>query len=323
MLLLAEPEIRQIVRLDAKSLAAIEAAFVRLSRGEVTVPAPMDYYFPERRGEVHIKSAHVQGMKNYALKIASGFYENSRLGLQNSSGMVIVLSAETGYPQALLMDNGYLTDVRTAMAGAIAAKYLAKQRVATVGIIGVGIQARFQLEALRTVRKFERVLVYGRKQEAVKAYCTEMMAACGVPVSPAVSVSELVRLSDLVVTTTPSREPLVMAEDVHPGLHITAMGADLAGKQELQPQVLARADRIACDLESQCRRVGELQHAAGVAHVAELGQIISGAEPGRQNDNEITVCDLTGIGVQDAAIANLAHEDAVAQNIGQTLTSAH
>ena len=324
---LTEPEIRSCVGLDKRAIEVIEEAFLRLSRGEATVPPPMEFYVPEHDGEVHIKSALVKGMSSYALKIASGFYKNSALGLQNSSGIVIVSSAETGYPQALLLDNGYLTDVRTAIAGAIAAKYLAKKKVETVGVVGVGIQARFQLEALALVRDFGKVLVYGRNAEAASKYCDEMSRKLGREVRPTASVADLVRRSDLVVTTTPAKEPLIRESDLHPGLHITAMGADLPGKQELDPNVLKRADRLVCDRKAHAMKSGELQHGFAAkllteqSEIIELGEIIGGSKPGRRNDEEITVCDLTGVGVQDTAIGLLAYEECTLQGLGTPIGS--
>jgi ectoine utilization protein EutC len=319
---LTEQEIRSCVGMDAAAIKVIEEAFVRLSRGETTVPPPMEFYVPEKQGEVHIKSALVKGMSSYALKIASGFYGNSAFGLQNSSGIVIISSAETGYPQALLLDNGYLTDVRTAIAGAIGAKYLAKKGVQTVGIIGVGVQARFQLAALAVVRDLKRVLVYGRKPESTKSYCEEMATKLGIPVTPAASIPELMRACDIVVTTTPSKEPLIFESDLHAGLHITAMGSDLPGKQELDAKVLSRVDRLVCDRKENAMRSGELQHgvAAGTVDdksvIVEIGEIISGDKPGRMNDHEITVCDLTGIGVQDTAIGLLAYQECTRRGLG-------
>jgi ornithine cyclodeaminase len=238
---------------------------------------------------------------------------------------VVVLSAETGFPQALLLDNGYLTDVRTALAGAIAAKYLAKKNAETVGIVGAGVQARFQLQALSLVRKLGRVLVYGRNPEAAQKYADEMSATMKVEVKPASAISDLVWRSDIVVTTTPSREPLIKASDLHPGVHITAMGSDLPGKQELDPAVLARADILVCDQIAQCAKAGELQHALASKIVektkaVEIGEVIAGAKLGRQNDNQITVCDLTGIGVQDTAIAMLAYDQARARGLGAELS---
>jgi ornithine cyclodeaminase len=319
---LTENEIRSCVGIDDAALRAIEEAFVRLSRGEATVPPPMEFYVPEKQGEVHIKSALVQGMSSYALKIASGFYGNAAIGLQNSSGIVIVSSAETGYPQALLLDNGYLTDVRTAIAGAIAAKYLANEDVETVGIVGVGIQARFQLEALALVRSFKRVLAFGRKAAAAEAYCREMSTKLNIPVKVAPSIRELVRAADVVVTTTPAKAPLILADDLHPGLHITAMGSDLPGKQELDPGILVRADRLVCDRKSHAIKSGELQHgfACGLlseaSDIAELGEIIAGIRPGRRSERDVTVCDLTGIGVQDTAIGLLAYQECWRKGLG-------
>lgn len=308
--------------MNAKALVAVEDAFTRLAHGDAIVPAPMGIEVPERGGEIHVKTAYVRGLDGFAVKIASGFSTNAALGLPNASGMMILCSAETGHPQALLLDNGYLTDLRTGIAGAIAAKYLARDNIAAVGVVGTGIQARFQLQALRLVRQLRRVLVYGRTPEAVRKYAAEMSAELGVRVTPAQSISELVRDSEVVITTTPSRAPLVMAEDLHEGLHITAVGSDGPGKQELDPRVLARADRLACDLKSQCFRLGELQHGlkAGTitaeSEIIELGELTGGSKRGRKHDGEITVCDLTGVGVQDTAIAALAYREACERGLG-------
>jgi ectoine utilization protein EutC len=325
VLLLDEQQIRQCVQLDRRALEAIEKAFVSLSRGEAVVPSPLEFHLAERNGEVHVKSAYLRGLPSYVLKIASGFYGNAARGLPTSSGLVVVLSTETGFPQALLLDNGYLTDVRTALAGAIAAKYLARKNVEAIGIVGAGIQARFQLQALALVRKFRNVLVYARSAAAARKYADEMSAAVKVEVKSSSSISDLVQRSEIVVTTTPAREPLVSANDLHPGLHITAMGSDLPGKQELEPAVLARADILACDLIAQCVKAGELQHALAAKAVdkgkaVELGEVIAGTKPGRQNDNQITVCDLTGIGVQDTAIGMFAYEQARARGLGTELS---
>jgi ornithine cyclodeaminase len=177
-----------------------------------------------------------------------------------------------------------------------------------------------QLEALKLVREFRRALVYSRRPEAALGYARDV-SRLGIEVVPAGSLSELVRESDVVITATPAREALVRAEDVHPGLHVTAMGSDGPGKQELDPGVLGRADRIVCDSKDQCRRLGELQHArlGDDARVFELGQVAAGIAPGRESDREITVCDLTGLGVQDTAIANFVYERAIARGLGTTV----
>jgi len=324
-LLLNETEIRSLVKLDVEALAAVEEGFRRLARGEAILPTPIGIDVPDRRAEIHVKSAYVRGLGGFAVKVASGFYGNPKRGLPVSSGLMLVLSAETGRPLALLLDNAYLTEVRTALAGAIAAKHLAKREIATVGVVGAGMQARMQVEALKLVRSLRRVLVYGRRPEAVSSYVEDVSKRVGVEVTPVRSIAELVRESDVIVTATPAREPLVLAEDVHPGLHITAMGSDGPGKQELDPRVLARADRIVCDSKKQCQNLGELQHAAaaGIAlkdsAIVELGAIAAGMEPGRGGEGEVTVCDLTGVGVQDTAIATFAYERASSKKMGTSV----
>jgi ornithine cyclodeaminase/alanine dehydrogenase-like protein (mu-crystallin family) len=189
--------------------------------------------------------------------------------------------------------------------------------VRTVGVIGTGTQARLQPQALRLVRDFERVLVHGRTAAKVERCVADLSDALGVPVEAVTSAESLVRSSDVVITATAARAPLVRADWLRPGMHITALGSDGEGKQELEPAVLMRADRLVCDLKAQCFRIGELQHAvaAGLIDAAsdavtELGTLTAGLAPGRTRDDEITVCDLTGVGVQDTMIALLAWERA-------------
>ena len=309
VLVLTESELRACVGFDAESLRAIEDAFTWLSQGRVEMPPVMHMEVAEHRGDVDIKSACVRGIDHIAVKVASGFFDNPRRGLPSGGAMVVVLSAKTGFCEAVMLDNAYLTDLRTGLAGAVAARCLAPETVRTVGVLGAGAQARYQIRALRLVRDFERVLVSARDAGRTAAYAAEMSESLGLPVEPA-TPEALVRESDLVITTTPARSPIVDAAWLHPGLHITAMGADLPGKQELDPEVLRRANRVVCDRREQCIAMGELQHAAelleGVNAAVELGELTSGRAPGRQSAEEITICDLTGTGVQDTAIASLA-----------------
>jgi ectoine utilization protein EutC len=320
--ILTESEIRQCVALDGEAIAAVEEAFVALAAGRAVTPPIMRIDIAAHHGEVDVKSAYVEGLDSFAIKVASGFFDNPKRGLPSGSGLMLVWSATIGFPQAALFDNGYLTHVRTGAAGAIAAKYLARQRIETVGVIGSGAQARYQLLALREVRAFSRVLAYSPNPDHLNRYTVEMSEALGLPVEAAAGPEAVVRGCDLLVTTTPSAEPIVRAEWLHPGLHITAMGSDSEHKQELEPGVLAAADRRVCDLKSQCFRLGEHHHAleAGLlspdSAVDELGEIAAGRKPGRVSDSEITVCDLTGVGIQDTAIALLAYQKATARGLG-------
>ncbi len=325
--IVTEEELRRCVEMDNESLKAVEESFVSLSKGEATVPPIMMIPVPERTGEVDVKSAYIHGLDSFAIKIASGFYENLQLGLPSSCGLMVIVSAETGFVQAILLDNGYLTDVRTGLAGAIAAKYLAKDSIETAGVIGSGAQARYQMRALKLVRDYRRLLVYGIVPEEVDRYISEISSTLSVDVLKARSAEEVVRNSDVVVTTTPARTPFLRPEWLHPGLHITAMGTDGEDKQELFPEVLARADRLACDSKSQCLRLGELHHGieAGVisedSPLTEVGEIIAGNQPGRETDEQIMVCDLTGVGVQDTAIALLAYKKATDRGLGASVES--
>ena len=322
---LSEPELRQVVTIDRDALAAIEDAFTRLARREADVPPILGLFVPERHGEIDVKAAFIHGLPSLAVKIASGFFDNGRWGLPSGSGLMVVLSTATGYPQAVLLDNGYLTDVRTALAGAAAAKYLAPERIRTVGVIGAGTQGRCQVRALQLVRSFDRVLVFDTSRQAVDSYLAEMPEVLAgsreVRVEPA-DPETLVRESDVVITCTPSHEPVVRAGWLHPGMHITAMGADVPEKHELESECLRRADRLACDLKAQCFARGEFHHAvaesalpADVA-VTELGDLTSGRAPGRQRTGDISICALTGVGVQDTAIALLAFERASRAGLG-------
>jgi ornithine cyclodeaminase len=256
---------------------------------------------------------------SFAIKISPGFFDNPRLGLPSVNGLMLLFSATTGLVEAVLLDNGYLTNVRTAAAGAVAAKWLSRSDARIAGVIGAGVQARLQLEALTLVRDLERALVWARDPARAQAFAET--AELGVEITVAPSIEDLVRHSDIVVTTTPATTPLIEADWLQPGQHVTAMGSDAEHKNELAPEVLVRA-RYVCDRQSQCAVLGELHHAVEArvvpsdARFAELGQVIAGQAAGRISDREITVCDLTGTGAQDTAIATLAFQRARARGAG-------
>ncbi len=320
--ILSESELRECVGMNEDSFAAVAEGFSRLAQGKATVPPILRVDVPENRGEVDVKTAYVHGLDSFAIKVAAGFFNNRELGLPTGSGLMMLISAKTGFPEAVLLDNGYLTDVRTGIAGAIAAQHLAREDIEVAGVIGAGMQARYQMRGLKLVRDFKRLLIYSIIPEEVKQYVKDMSKELGVEVVVATDYEEVVTQSDAVVTTTPANDPYLRAEWLHPGLHITCMGSDSEHKQELHADVFGRVDRIVCDRKSQCFRLGELHHAleAGViteeSEITELGEITSGVKPGRKSVEEITVCDLTGVGVQDTAIARLAYLRALEKELG-------
>ncbi len=319
-----EQEIRNLITYS-EAIAAMEKAFVAYSAGKAMVPPVVHLDVPENEGEVHIKAAYVLGTPSYTVKIASGFYKNKERGLPLSGGMMLVFDSQTGYPLAFLLDNGYLTDFRTAAAGAVASKYLAPQEVQQVAVIGAGMQGRMQVQALSFVRKFKRVKVYDHRTTNIVRYLEDMRGKVEADISAAGTVRDAVRGSQIVIAATPSREALIDSAWIQAGTHITALGSDGPHKQELDPHILANANRVIADSIEQCVKLGEIHHAIKLELLkredidGELGQVISGAISGRQSADEITVCDLTGVGVQDAFIAALAFEKANASNAGQVL----
>ncbi|MFC0271495.1 cyclodeaminase [Metabacillus herbersteinensis] len=322
MLIFTEQELKQYVQLNLEAITIIEEGFSKLANNEVEMPPIMRVDVHDQNGEVDVKTAYVKGKDMFAIKVSSGFFNNYKLGLPSGNGLMMLISTQTGIPQALLLDNGYLTEVRTAAAGAIAANYLSRENISTVGVIGAGSQARFQVRALKLVRDFKKILVYARSTDRSKKYAEDMAAEIGIEVHVVDSAEQVVRNSDLVITTTPANEPIIKAEWLHPGLHITAMGSDAEHKQELEAEVLARADKLVCDTKAQCARLGELHHAleSGVVTneslIIELGQLTSKELNGRENEEQITVCDLTGTGVQDTSIALFAYNEMVKRDLG-------
>ncbi|EPX82169.1 cyclodeaminase [Salipiger mucosus] len=305
--IVTEAQLREVVSLDLETVDVIEAAFRALAGGGVVMPPILSMAIEEAHGEVDVKTAYVPGFDGFAIKVSPGFFDNPKIGLPSLNGLMILFSATTGLVETVFLDNGYLTDIRTAAAGAVAARHLAPSDVAVAGVIGTGLQARLQMQAAHLVRPFDRCLVWGRDPARAASCAADIAAATGAQAEVMTCPASLCEQSQLVVTTTPATEPILTAEMLHGGLHVTAMGSDQGGKNELAPQALARADLYACDRVSQCETLGELRaaRAAGLMPDTppELGEIITGMATGRTHDAQITICDLTGTGVQDTAIA--------------------
>jgi ornithine cyclodeaminase/alanine dehydrogenase-like protein (mu-crystallin family) len=297
-------DVRSTIDMDA-CIRACERAFAAYSTGGAELPAVIHLDVPESEGEIHVKGGHLHGFPYYAVKVSSGFYAQDPPAID---GLVLVFDAVGGAPAAFLLDGGYLTDLRTGAAGGVAAGHLAPADVRAVAVIGTGIQSRMQIEALKVVRpRFDEVRVWGRSSQhaehAARDLRTMLGSATSVDVAP--DVEEAVRDADVIITCTASREPLVRSAWIGAGAHVTAVGSDGPGKQELDPELLRRADMLVADSVDQCARLGELQHAKDQSERAlELGLICAGRAQGRTAEEQLTVCDLTGLGVQDVAAAN-------------------
>lgn len=305
-------QIEPVLR-PSEVIAAMERAFVAYSRGDAVVPPVGQLDFSAPPGDCHIKYGYLKGGATFTVKIATGFWENPQRGLPSSNGVVLVFSSETGELQTIFLDEGHLTDIRTAAAGAVAAKYLAPTPIDCIAVIGSGLQARLQLEYLREVTACRRVKLWSRSMQRARAVAVDdfRIEVCD-------SVAQAVAGAQLVVTTTASHDWLIGAADIAPGTHITALGADGGGKQELEPRLFALAAVRVVDSRAQCSQYGDSAAALERgfitgADLVELGQVIEHPEWGRRSASDITIADLTGVAVQDMAIAELAlqvlHDD--------------
>nr|CAA6827658.1 MAG: Ornithine cyclodeaminase (EC [uncultured Thiotrichaceae bacterium] len=307
-------EIKQYVDIP-QLIQVIERGFVSYSEGRCAVPPVGFLHFDDPPGDVHIKYGYIHGGDYYVLKVASAFYKNTALNQPVNDGVVLVFSAQTGGIEFVLQDEGWLTDIRTAAAGAVTAKHLANKNIDTIGIVGTGVQARLQLELLCDVVNCKKCLVWGRSLEKAQQMINDLyqnptIQEWGIEITLADDLDYLVSKSRLIVTTTPARTPLILSDKVQAGTHITAMGSDDHGKQELDSELLAKADRVIADSITQCVDHGECYSAIKGGQieenaVLELGDVINNPEKGRTHENQITIADLTGVAVQDIEVANM------------------
>jgi ornithine cyclodeaminase len=305
------PTIREALA-SVELLPTIEAGFVAYSEGRSVVPPVGELVFTEPPGDVHIKYGYIAGDDYYVIKVASGFYDNPKLKLPSGDGLMLLFSQRTGELLALLLDRGHLTDLRTAAAGAIAAKYLAPRAISRIGIVGTGTQARLQLEHLAAVTECRDAVVWGRSAGSLARY-REAARSTGFSINVTLDARDVAVTCDLIVTTTPSTAPLLRADDIRPGTHITAVGSDTSGKQELDPEILGKAHLVVADSIAQCLERGEIHHAIASGHIGkdrlvELGDVIAGKAAGRTSNDQITVADLTGVAVQDIQISKAVYE---------------
>jgi ornithine cyclodeaminase len=285
--ILTESDLRRAIQLDITAINCIESAFIALAEGDVVMPPILSMAIEAHNGEVDVKTAYVPGIDSFAIKMSPGFFDNPTIGLPSTSGLMVLFSARTGVLEALLLDNGYLTDIRTAAAGAVAARHLSRE-----------------------------------DSSKAEALAKRLTIELGINVTASQDIQNAVTEADIIVTTTPASTPLVMAGWLRPGQHITAMGSDQQHKNELQSECLVLANLYVPDRQSQTEKLGELHHAlknrliGSKVNFPELGEIVSGQKTGRSSANNITICDLTGTGVQDTAIATLALQCAESSGAG-------
>ena len=312
--ILTEAELRSQIQLNLDSIECVEKAFHALATKAVIMPPIMRLDIIENNGEIDVKTAYIPGVDSLAIKISPGFFDNPNLGLPSVNGLMVLFSTRTGLVEALLLDNGFLTDIRTAAAGAVAAKYLARADSHRAAILGAGVQAGLQLEALTLVRDIDSATIWARDFGKAQSRAAELSTRLGIEVTASPDVATATHGADIIVTTTPSTQAILMPEHIVAGQHITAMGSDSEHKNEIDPAIIADQAQYFCDRLSQVRVLGELHHAIEKqlvkpsAEFPELGQVIAHQRSGRQHSEDTTLCDLTGTGIQDTAIATLAYQ---------------
>jgi ornithine cyclodeaminase len=289
----------------------IEQGFISYSNKLAVIPPVGELLFSEPPGEVHIKYGYIINEKYYVIKIASGFPNNIDFKLSNGQGMMLLFDQKTGKPISILLDNGYLTDVRTAIAGRICARQFSN-KITGIGVIGTGTQAKIQLEYLSSITDCKKVILWGRSVKKAKNY-KKIMLEYGFDVNISSSIDFLSKNCNLIILATSSKKPLLLKEHLRPGMNIVAVGSDTELKRELGEGILSFADLIITDSLSQCRLRGEISHSLKnneieIGDVRELGKVLDNTIEGRTKKNQIIVSDLTGVAVQDIKIASKVFE---------------
>ena len=300
-----EPLIRKMDINDA-----MRKAFIEYSKGNAVIPPVGELIMDQPPGEVHIKYGYIEGGNYYVIKIASGFPHNQEHDIKPGQGMMLLFNIKTGVPEAILIDDANLTDIRTAIAGAIASHALSNYGIESVAIIGTGVQARYQARHVSELMKIKKINIWGRdpiKVDQAKSDLSDLNA------NIETNLEKLVTESRLIITTTSSKDPLIQSEWVKPGTHITAVGSDTPEKCELDPNLLSKADLVVADSLEQNLIRGEIHQAIKRSlidseSIVELGEIFAGLKPGRINEDSITIADLTGVAVQDLVIAQAVLE---------------
>jgi len=324
VIILSQEDVKKCLPMS-KAIQAVREAYMAFAKGRVKMPPVMHLDVSQYNGEIDIKSGYIEDFGLIGTKIASGFYDNHKLGLPPGIAIIILMDLKTSMPLAI-MDGTYVTAYRTGAAGAVAANVLAKKDSEIIGVIGAGTQARMQILALREIFTLKKVKVWDINDTAKDLYSKEMSEQLNITVESVDSVKDAVFESDIVVTVTPSKKALVMKDWIKNGTHINAIGADGPGKQELDPMIIKMADKVVVDSLEQCKIIGEIQHALKKGLVkekdihAEIGQILIGDKKGRESDDEITLFDSTGLAAQDIAAANIVYKQAKEKGMGNVIS---
>jgi alanine dehydrogenase len=320
-LLLKKEEVRQLVSMK-EVIGTVEEAYKAFNSGQVIQPPYIGIDLPSRRGEIDFKLGYNQGNEVISMKASSGGFRNNpeEYGVPNGMGTVLLFDARSG-ALACVMDGSLLTGLRTGACGAVSVKALARKNAGKIASIGTGNQARMQIRAITEVMKIEEIHAWNNTPGTLAKYKADIETEFGIPVVAARSKKDAVEQADILITTTRGKGSLVEAAWVKPGTHIVAIGADAPGKQELEPEIF-RGAKVVVDSIAQCVDKGETQHpiARGIMTAddihAEIGDILLGRKPGRENDREVTIFDSTGMAIQDNTTAAKIYRNALERKAG-------
>ena len=298
-------------------IAAMKEGFIQYSNGNSIVPAVGELLFDKPPGDVHIKYGYIKNNEYYVIKIASGFYENHKLGLPSSQGLMLLFSQKTGELKCILLDEGYLTNIRTVSAATLTIKYFAPSNADTVGIIGTGSIAKLQLQQLQKNNYCKTVWVWGRNKAKARQLKSELGDDFDIYI--ATSCADLAKNSNIIITTTAAETPLLHSKDIKAGTLIVAIGSDTQQKQELESEILQKADLVIADSIPQSKSRGEIYQAVKTGaiseeDVVELGTALQNSNLQRSDNEQIIVVDLTGVAVQDIMIASAVYSNYKKQN---------
>lgn len=319
VLWLTQEEVKSVMDMHS-DMQVVERAFKQHGLGKVQMPPKSYLYYTAYNGDLRTMPAYLEEEDITGVKIVNVHPGNPALGLPTVMALIVLISPQTGAPIAI-MDGTYLTDIRTGAAGGIAAKYLARKDSKVIGLVGAGNQARTQLEALSEVFEPELVKVTSRTKESCEQFIREAadIISCEIRYEETI---ENVCDCDILVTTTPTRKPIVKAQWIKEGTHINAIGADAVGKEELDPELIIRSKIVVDDIV-QALHSGEVNVPLSKHYISEndihaqLGEVIVGLKPGRTSEEEITIFDSTGLAIQDVASAHLVYQRALSKGLGK------
>ena len=313
-------EVEQILSMP-EVIRLVEKAFGERGRNQVQMPPKSYLYFPRFNGDIRVMPAYLEGLNEVGVKLVNAHLDNSsKHGLPTVLASIMLFDPETGAPISL-MDGTHITAMRTAAASAVAAKYLARKDSKILAMVGAGYQSLCQVEALTEILKLESVKIFDIDRQKAEKLAAFLRERFGINAKRLASVEETVRGSDVLVTVTPSRKPIVKSEWITEGIHISAVGADAPGKEELEPELLKRAMIVIDDWE-QGSHGGEINIPLSMGIIgksdiyAEISEIVVGRKPGRTSDKEITIFDTTGLAILDVITAWYTYEVAEEQGIG-------